>query len=97
MSCNGIGLLLPNRYGSNLSNEVMYVLVGQEAAKSSEIKVGGKNNFWLGLIPLGSQEEFIRTKQKYIIWKLDNLIDILHWNVNRSYWRNLENTFGKNS
>ena len=34
----GLGLLSPNRYQSDLSNEVLYALVGQEAAKISEIK-----------------------------------------------------------
>ena len=34
-------LLAPNRYYSDLSNEVLYILVGQEAAKISEVKVGG--------------------------------------------------------
>ena len=29
----------PNRYESDLSNEVLYVLVGQEAEKISEVKV----------------------------------------------------------
>ena len=32
----------PNRYESDLLNEVMYVFVGQEAAKISEVKVGGQ-------------------------------------------------------
>ena len=32
----------PNRYESDLSNEVLYALVGQEAAKISEVKVGGR-------------------------------------------------------
>ena len=34
-------LSLSNRYESDLSNEVLYALVGQEAAKISETKVGG--------------------------------------------------------
>ena len=32
-------LMAPNRYESGLSNEVLYVLVGQEAEKISEVKV----------------------------------------------------------
>ena len=31
-----------NRYELDLSNEVLYILVGQEAAKISEVKVGGR-------------------------------------------------------
>ena len=37
-----LGLLAPNRHESDLSNEVLYILVGQEAAKISEVKVGGR-------------------------------------------------------
>ena len=32
----------PKRYESDLSNEVQYFLVGQEAPKISEVKVGGQ-------------------------------------------------------
>ena len=32
----------PNRYQSDLSNEVLSALVGEEAAKISEVKVGGR-------------------------------------------------------
>ena len=35
-------LSFSNRYESDLSNEVLYVLVGQEAEKISEVKVGGR-------------------------------------------------------
>ena len=38
-----LGHLAPNRYVLDLSNEVLYALVGQEAAKISEAKVGGQN------------------------------------------------------
>ena len=31
----------PNRYGSDLSNEVLYALVGQDTAKILVVKVGG--------------------------------------------------------
>ena len=41
-SCHGLGFHSPNRYELDLSNEVLYVLVGQEAAKISEVKVGGR-------------------------------------------------------
>ena len=41
MSCHGLGLQAPNRYESDLSNEVLYILVDQEAAKISKVKVGG--------------------------------------------------------
>ena len=34
-------LLTPNRYESNLSNEELFALVGQEAAKISEVKAEG--------------------------------------------------------
>ena len=37
-----LGHLAPNRYELDLSNEVLYALVGQEAAKISEAKVGGR-------------------------------------------------------
>ena len=36
------GFQSPNRYESDLSNEVRYALVGQEAAKISKVKVGGR-------------------------------------------------------
>ena len=39
---HGLGFQSPNRYESDLSNEVLYALVGQEAAKISEVKVGGQ-------------------------------------------------------
>ena len=39
MSCHGLGFHSPNRNESDLSNEVLYVLVGQEAEKISEVKV----------------------------------------------------------
>ena len=42
MSCHGLGFLALNRHESDLSNEVLYALVGQEAAKISEVKVGGR-------------------------------------------------------
>ena len=32
----------PNRYESDLLNEVLCILVGQEAAKISKVKVGGR-------------------------------------------------------
>ena len=35
-----LGFPSPNRYESDLSNEVLCALVGQEAAKISEVKVG---------------------------------------------------------
>ena len=37
-----LGFQSPNRYESDLSNEVLYALVGQKAAKISEVKVGGR-------------------------------------------------------
>ena len=41
-SCHdGLRLLFLNGYESDLSNEVLYALVGQEAAKISDFKVGG--------------------------------------------------------
>ena len=41
-TCQDVGLLAKNRYESDLSNEVLYILVGQETAKISEVKVGGR-------------------------------------------------------
>ena len=40
-SYHGLGFHSPNRHKSDLSNEVLEVLVGQEAGKISEVKVGG--------------------------------------------------------
>ena len=37
-----LGSLTPNRYESDLSNEVLYILVSQEAAKILEVKVRGR-------------------------------------------------------
>ena len=39
---HGLGFQSPNRYESDLSNEALYYLVGQETPKISEIKVGGR-------------------------------------------------------
>ena len=44
MSCHGLGFHSLNRYESDLSNEVLHLLEGQDAAKILEIKVGGKKN-----------------------------------------------------
>ena len=41
MLCNGLGFQYL-KYKSDLSDEVLYALVGQEAAKISEVKVGGR-------------------------------------------------------
>ena len=41
-SCHDLGFQSQNIYVSYLSNKVLYVLVGQEAAKISEVKVGGQ-------------------------------------------------------
>ena len=38
-SFHGSDFQSPNRYESDLSNEVLYALVGQEATKISEVKV----------------------------------------------------------
>ena len=49
----------PNRYQSDLSNEALYVLVGQEVAKISEVKVGVKKMLTrldLTLMILGSAD-----------------------------------------
>jgi len=37
-----LGHLAPNRYELDLSNDLLYALVGQGAAKISEIKVEGR-------------------------------------------------------
>ena len=38
MSCHGFGLLAPNRYEVDLSNELLKILCGQGAAKISKVK-----------------------------------------------------------
>ena len=38
---HSIGSLAPNRNEADLLNEVLYALVGQKAAKISEVKLGG--------------------------------------------------------
>ena len=43
-SCYDNNHLTPDRYESDLSNEVLHLLEGQDAAKILEIKVGGKKN-----------------------------------------------------
>ena len=40
MSCHSLGLLAPNSYEIDLSNEVLETHFGQGAAKMSEVKVG---------------------------------------------------------
>ena len=40
-SCHALGLLAPNRYELDLSNEVLNIHFGQGTAKISEVKVGG--------------------------------------------------------
>ena len=42
MVYHSLGLQAPNRYESDLSNEVLYILVSQEVAKIFEVKVGGR-------------------------------------------------------
>ena len=37
-----LGKQAPSRYELDLSNEVLYTIVGQEATKISEVKVGGR-------------------------------------------------------
>ena len=39
-SCS-LGLLLPNEHESDLSNEVLYILVGQESVRILKVNVGG--------------------------------------------------------
>ena len=41
MSRFAFGLPAPNKYEVDLSNEVLYIDFGQEAAKISEVKVEG--------------------------------------------------------
>ena len=40
-----LGLLSPNRYEIDLSNEVLNIDFGQGAAKISEVKVGGQKKY----------------------------------------------------
>ena len=42
MSCHDLGFQSPYRYELDLLNEALYILIGQEAAKISEVKVGGR-------------------------------------------------------
>ena len=44
MSCHGLRLLASNIYEEDLSNELLNIDFGQEAAKISEVKVGGQKN-----------------------------------------------------
>ena len=39
-SCHDLGLLAPNRYESDLLNEVLNINFGQGTAKISKVKVG---------------------------------------------------------
>ena len=58
----GIWPLAPKRYESNLSTEVLYILVGQEAAKILEVKVGGgKENSNLMRPGPAEPEDFLST------------------------------------
>jgi len=41
-SSHDLGFHSPNRYESDLLNEILYIHVGQEATKISEVKVGGR-------------------------------------------------------
>ena len=41
-SCQGLGLLAPNRYVIDLSNEVLNIDFDQGAAKKSKVKVEGQ-------------------------------------------------------
>ena len=41
-SCNNLGLMAPNRYELDLSNEVLIIHFGQGAVKISEVKVVGR-------------------------------------------------------
>ena len=41
MSYHGFGLMAPNRYEVDLSNEILNIDFGQGAVKISEVKVGG--------------------------------------------------------
>ena len=41
-SSHSPGLLSPNKYESDLSNEVLCILLGQQAAKISEVKDGSR-------------------------------------------------------
>ena len=39
---HGLGLLAPNKYEIDLSNEALNIDFGQEATKISKVKVGGR-------------------------------------------------------
>ena len=46
----GPGFQSPSRYESDLSNEALYALVGQEAAKILDVVFRGKKNCGVGSI-----------------------------------------------
>ena len=72
-SCHGLGFHSPNRYELDLSNEVLYVLVGQEAAKISEVKVGGRKKSARAAGPRAHQSRIWPSRQFLIdlqLWPL---------------------------
>ena len=68
-----LGLQAPNRYESDLSNEVLYALVGQKAAKISEVKVGGQKKSARSARPRVHQSRIWLSRQFFIdlqLWPL---------------------------
>ena len=45
MSYRGLGLLAPNRYEVDLSNEILNIDFDEGAAKISKVKVGGQKKY----------------------------------------------------
>ena len=45
MSCHRLGLLAPNGYEVDLSNEILNIDFGQGGAKISDVKVGGRKKY----------------------------------------------------
>ena len=68
-SCHhGPGFRSPNRYDLDLSNEVLYALVGQEAAKISEVKVGDrKKNLPVQPDPAGTADSNLAELATFLI------------------------------
>ena len=73
-SCHGPDLHLPKRYKSDVSNEVLYALVGQEVAKISEVKVRGRKKSARSARPQAHQSRIWLSWQFLIDLQLCTLI-----------------------
>ena len=73
LSCHNLGFQSSNRYESDLSNEVLYILVDQEAAKISEVKVRIRKKICRISGPRGHQSRIWLSRQFCInlqLWPL---------------------------